>query len=443
MNQNLDGSSVQLERNWRRISWALFDKSLPVVFGVAFMLLVVRTLPPDELGLQAIASTVVLTAAQLLRFTLLAPLTKYVAEGRDTARVAATGALFYALGCALVAAALIAGRDVWAGLFAKPALGAVLIPSAGLMVVGSARDAAAATLEGRRELQRLFWVDLGYYTLAIAAFAVWRSTAAPRTAATVQWIHAAAAGAGSLLALAGAGSALLARPSKQHAARIGNLGRYSLGMGAGTTIGQQADALLAGALMDARSMASYHVAKLFFRAFNVLAQAIAQVIMPLVSRLHADRRDRDLRTLYEKSVCFLYLGLLPILVALVIFAPQIYRLFYGERYAESVPVFRILVASAAVLPFASVASPFLYGLGRVRTLVWITWVGTAVGVALAWAWIPRYGPEGAALAVLVASVVGMVARTWVLRGILGFGLLDVVARTRDATNFLRRRIGFP
>jgi len=99
------------------------------------------------------------------------------------------------------------------------------------------------------------------------------------------------------------------------------------------------------------------------------------------------------------------------------------------------------VASAATLPFASVGSPFLVGLGRVRSLVWITWLGTGLGVGLALLWIPRYGPTGAAFAVLVAAVAGMVARTWVLRRVLGFALVDVAARTRDAVDFARRRLG--
>ncbi|MFQ5600790.1 MAG: lipopolysaccharide biosynthesis protein [Candidatus Krumholzibacteriia bacterium] len=433
---------MRLETQWRRASWALFDKSLPVLYGLGFMLLVVRTLPAAELGLQGLASTVLLTAAQLLRYLLLVPLTKFVAEGRDASRVAATGALLYVLACGGVATALGVGRVLFAALFGKPALAAVLVPTAALLAAGSIRDAAIATLEGQRRLRVLFFQDLTYYAAALAGLAVWRWTSAPRTAEVVQWVLAAAAALGSLVGLASNWNMLAAPPSQKQAARIGRFGRYSFGSGLGDTIRLQADALLAGALMDARGFASYHVARLFFRVFNVLAQAIAQVLMPIVSRLQVHGRARDLRILYEKSVCFLYLALIPVLVVLLLLAPQIYALFYGDRYRESVPVFRILVLSALTLPFASVGSPFLVGLGKMRSLLWITWVGMIVGVALAVVWIPRYGPSGAAMAVLVAAVVGMVARTWVLQRVLDFALLDVAARTRDAVAFLRRRLGF-
>jgi O-antigen/teichoic acid export membrane protein len=434
--------ALQFEKNWRRVSWALLDKSLPVVFGVGFLLLVMRTLPADELALQAIASTVLLTAAQLLRFTLLVPVIKHVAEGRDTARVAATGALLYAGASVLVAFVLALGAEFWASLFRKPALGAVLLPSAVLLTVGSLRDAGNATLEGERRLRALFWADFGYYAVALAALAAWYAQGAPRTAVAVQWIQAGAAGLGSLLTVVVVRRSMLARPALDAALRLLLFGRFSFGFGLASTLGQHADTLLAGALMDAPGVASYHVAKQFFRIFNVLAQAITQVLMPLVSRLQSSGRERDVRVLYEKSVCFLQLGLVPVIAALLVAAPFVYQLFYGERYAESVGVFRVLVLSGLTLPFASVGSPFLVGLGQVRSLLWITWTVVVVGVALALLWIPRFGAVGAAAALLVASVVGMVLRTWVLQRILGFALRDVAGRSRDAAAFLRRRLGF-
>jgi len=434
---------VQLGPHWRRISWALFDKSLPLGFGVGFMLLVVRVLPPAELGLQAIASTVLLTVAQLLRFLFLLPLTKYVAEGTEAKRVAATGALLYVLGCAVLAALLAAGRDLWAKIFNQPELAMVLVPSAALLLAGSVRDGIVATLEGLRRLQRLFWLDVAYYAVALGALVFWRWSTMPRTAVAIQWFQALAAGTGSLLAVGFAWWALAGRPVRVQASRLVAFGRGSFATGLGTTVGQHADVLLAGALMQPSAVASYQVAKLFFRGFNVLAQAINQVIMPLVSKLQAERRMRDLRILYEKSVCFLHLGVVPLLVLLLWLAPQIYSLFYGGRYVESIPVFRILVVSALTLPFASVGSPFLVGLGRLRSLLWITWLQMSIGVGLAFWWIPRFGARGAASAILVAAFVGMVTRTGVLRSILGFRLRDIASRVHDARAFLQRQLRHP
>ena len=431
---------MQLERHWRQISWSVLDKSLPLVFGVGFMLLVVRVLPADELGLQAISSTVLLTVSQMLRFWVLLPLTKFVAEGTEVRHVAATGVALYICASAVLALVIGAGRGLWADLFDKPALAAVLVPSAFLLLVGSARDAVGAALEGERRLRRLFWLDAAYYTVAIGALAGWCWMDGRRTAEAVQWFQTLAAGIGSCLALAVCWRALAVRPSRAQAKRLVSLGGYSAASGLGSTVGQHADALLAGALMEPRAVASYHVAKLFFRVFNVLAQAIYQVLMPLVSRLHATGRRGDLRVLYEKSVCFLYLALVPLIVILILAAPQVYALFYGTRYSDSIPVFRILVASALALPFASVGSPFLIGLGRMPTLVWITWLGTILGVALAFGWIPARGAEGAAAAVFVSAMVGMVARTWVLKSDLGFTLTSVAWRTRDALAFVERRL---
>ena len=431
---------MQLEKHWRAATWALLDKSLILVFGLAFMLVVVRALPEAEFGLQAIASTVLLTLAPLLRMLFLVPSTKFVAEGGEVERIAVTGTLLYVAACACMAAVLVAGRDAWAAMFDKPDLAAVLLPSGVLLLVGSGRDAAIATLEGHRLLRRVFLADLAYYALAVGGLLAWRWLDAPRDAATVQWVQAAAAGAGSLLALGAAARQLAGRPAAVQARRILGFGRYAFGSGLGSNVGQQADSLLAGALMPERGVAAYQAAKLFFRVFNVVAQALGQLLMPLVSRLQAQGRLHDVRTLFEKSACFTHLALVPVIGMLLLLATPLYALFYGDRYREDVGVFRILLLAALTVPLASTVAPFLMGLGRVRGLLVITWLGTLAAIAAALAWIPTYGAAGAAWANLAGRLVVVVGIAAVLRAALRFRVRDVLGRTRDATHFVGRRL---
>src|SRR5262245_39904725 len=136
---------VRLEAHWHTVSWAVLDKSLQLVYGVAFLLLAVGGLPREEYGLQSLATAVQPTASQLFRALLLVPLIKYVAESGGPARVAATGALLYVAANATAAALLFVGREVWAAAFAKPALAAVLVPTALLLLAGSGRDAAVSS----------------------------------------------------------------------------------------------------------------------------------------------------------------------------------------------------------------------------------------------------------------------------------------------------------
>ena len=201
----------------------------------------------------------------------------------------------------------------------------------------------------------------------------------------------------------------------------------SLGSGLGATLLQQGDTLLAGRLMDASGVAAYNAAKMLFRAFNALAQAVNQVLMPLVSRLEAAGRQDDLRVLYEKSVCFLSLGLWPLCLLLVAVANPLLDALFAGRYADSVLPLQILVASALTLPLATIGSSYLVGLGHLRSLTWMTWAGVAIALALAAAWIPSAGPSGAAAATLVAAVFGLVVRTAALQRRLGFRLAGIAA----------------
>ena len=79
-------------------------------------------------------------------------------------------------------------------------------------------------------------------------------------------------------------------------------------------------------------------------------------------------------------------------------------------------------------------------IGRLRALVWMTWAGVILGLALVVVWIPRWGAPGAAAATLVAAVFGAVVRAVVLRGELGFRLTTIALRVRDITAFVRRRL---
>ena len=440
VNQKSTGAGgVRLEAHWRTISWAVLDKSLQLVYGLAFLFLVVRGLPREEYGLQSLAMAVQLTVSQLFRALLLVPLIKYVAAAGGPARVASTGSLLHAAANVVAAGLLWGARGLWAGMFAKPELAGVLVPTAVLLVASSGRDAAISSLEGERRLKSVFFLDAGYFALAIAGLASWRVAATERTASGVQWILVLVAALGTSFAIAVTWRALWRRPSAAEARRILRFGAGSFGSGLGATLQQQGDTLLAGRLMDAAGLAAYNAARLLFRVFNVLAQAINQVLMPAVSRLEAAGRRDDLRVLFEKSVCFLSLLLFPACVGLVVVSPVLLDLLFGGRYGDSVPVFQILVASALALPLATVGSAVLTGLGRLRALVWMTWAGVTLGLAMLLVWTPRWGPVGAAAATLVAGVFGAVVRTLVLRGELGFTWRSMALRVGDVSAYARRR----
>jgi O-antigen/teichoic acid export membrane protein len=440
VNQKTDASSgVRLAAHWRMISWAVLDKGLQLVYGVAFLFLVVGGLPREEYGLQSLAMVVQLTASQLFRALLLVPLIKYIAEAGGPGRVASTGLLLHVAACSTTGLLLWAGRDTWAAIFHKPDLAVVLVPTAVLLAVASGRDAAISTLEGQRHLRTVFALDLTYFVAAILGLVTWRAGFGPRAASTVQWVLAAAAAFGTVVNLTVIRRSLRQRPSAVEARRILRFGAGSFGSGLGATLQQQGDVLLAGRLMDAQGLAAYNAAKMIFRVFNVLAQAINQVLMPTVSKLDAARRRDDLRVLFEKSVCFLSMAIVPLCLLLVLGASPLLHGLFGGRYDDSVPVFQLLVASAMVLPVATIGSAYLTGLGRLRTLVWMTWAGVILMFLLLAVWIPRWGPAGAAAATLVAAVFGAVVRALVLRRELGFHFRGIVLRVHDALAFARRR----
>src|SRR5262245_15135934 len=142
-----DRPRLRLAAHWRTVSWALCDKGLQVL-ALVFVLWVARALPPSEFALYVLTTTVVLTVSQVLRSIWLVPLTRCVAEDARMGRVASTGLSLYAGTSVLCALLLWLGRDAGAAVFDKPGLGAVLVPGAATLALGSPRDASIAALEG-------------------------------------------------------------------------------------------------------------------------------------------------------------------------------------------------------------------------------------------------------------------------------------------------------
>jgi O-antigen/teichoic acid export membrane protein len=81
-------------------------------------------------------------------------------------------------------------------------------------------------------------------------------------------------------------------------------------------------------------------------------------------------------------------------------------LVFGPDYRESVPALRLLALGIPLHAVNAIGGSVLQAAGRHRAMVRVVLVGLVVQIALDLALVPRYGIEGAALAMLGGSAVG-------------------------------------
>lgn len=162
---------------------------------------------------------------------------------------------------------------------------------------------------------------------------------------------------------------------------------------------------------DNRELGFYSAAAQLCLMVPLLMSSIDLVLLPRISALRA---PGELASALAKGGLAALISL-ALLAPLALSAGPIVRLIFGEHYAAAVPVFRLLIFAAAVDLALSPLSNFWHALNRPGMLSVLNVVRLSLLVGVAFMAIPRLGIAGAALAVLVSTVLPLAGQAAVLR----------------------------
>jgi O-antigen/teichoic acid export membrane protein len=160
--------------------------------------------------------------------------------------------------------------------------------------------------------------------------------------------------------------------SNTSARKILSFGSYAAAAGVLTTLLQNVDYLVLGVRFPARRVGIYYRAF----AFGVQYQGkISGVLMKMIFPLMARSEDvAEMRRVRERAIEFNALAVLPLLGAIVVLAPTLVPLMYGDRWRAAVEPTQILaIAGMATALNAGSTGPAL-ALGKTRLLAVMTGV---------------------------------------------------------------------
>jgi O-antigen/teichoic acid export membrane protein len=422
--------------------WAFADKGIPAVYGVAFMLIVIRTLSSEEYGTFLLFQTIFLLISALATSFAVQPMVKYIAEGSDSRSNSSTALiitiLFIGICTGLV---LVFSRSIAGVLDAQHAhnLGNLLLYLPVLFVASVYRMIASGLLQARLCMKQLFVIDGVYYLSSLSLIVLADLTGTLTSAMVVVSIMIVAS------VLASGTAFFLSRPiavpgwrwDKNEADKLINYGKYSLGSTVGNVVQTQFDTILISMFSGVNGVAVYGAAKNFTRVFDMFTQSMQMLIVPASSMLQA-RKDKDgLITLVEKAVCFGSYAILPVIIVYILFPGTIVWLIYGNKYAQSIPVLRVLALTGFVIPWGAVVAGVLYGTGK-------TAVGFAMSIVSLFLSLGLFSLAGsiAGLQGIVWSVVCVygilgILGTLILRHFVPFRMMSILRRTKDVIEFIR------
>jgi len=157
--------------------------------------------------------------------------------------------------------------------------------------------------------------------------------------------------------------------------------------------------------MGAAEVGFFAIATALTRAgIELLVAGLSSVMMPLMGYVMGSGDRNKAQGLFADACRYYqFFGLLIAGVG-VCWADVVVRLMYGAKYAEVVPIFRILIITAGVLLANGAFSAVLANSDNQRFRVGVTIVSFVATFAVAIVLIPAYGVVGAALAQAISSV---------------------------------------
>ena len=132
-------------------------------------------------------------------------------------------------------------------------------------------------------------------------------------------------------------------------------------------LSQNTDNVLVGRFLGAQALGPYALAyNVILVPFSRLASPLHDVLYPVFTRLQED--TERLARAWLRAVRLLTAVAAPAMVGLVVCAPDLVRVVFGEKWAAAVPVMQILAWVGALYAVQGLNSVLLQALGRTRLL---------------------------------------------------------------------------
>jgi O-antigen/teichoic acid export membrane protein len=166
------------------------------------------------------------------------------------------------------------------------------------------------------------------------------------------------------------------------------------------------DILLLSWLKSDVDVARYGLAYRVLEGLMVLPSYVMLALFPAISRAEDD--PPRLAAIVGVAWSGLETAAVGFAALTAIFSPEIVVVLGGSKYSPAAPVLAILAAALGISYLSGVFGNALMALGRQRTLFWVTLGPLGVNLVLNLALIPPLDVVGAAIAVVVSELVGLV-----------------------------------
>jgi O-antigen/teichoic acid export membrane protein len=193
----------------------------------------------------------------------------------------------------------------------------------------------------------------------------------------------------------------------------------------------QIDKFLVGALVSLSAVGYFVVPLQVAQRLPSLVGNVAVAFLPAASAFHGQSDRARLNELYLRATKLVALLVFPLTSMLVIFAHPILTFWIGQTFAEkSSLALQLLAIGYGLNTFSTIPAITSDSMGRPGVTASFSVASTVLNVGVSLLLIPRFGIEGAALAIVVNSVLLVpYFISYVHRHVIGISVFPMIRRS--------------
>lgn len=211
-------------------------------------------------------------------------------------------------------------------------------------------------------------------------------------------------------------------------------GVRAYGLDVGFRLSRDIDRVILVALVSPAALGIYVVARNAAMPVARLSLAVATVLLPEASRRQTEQGTRLLGRAAWLSTAMTSAAA----GGLAIVAPPLIQLLYGDQFAAAIGPFRILLVNAVVASFATILAQAFMSSDRPGVAGLELALGLVVSTLCMLYLVPAFGASGAALAILISSVVRTAFILLCIPPVLKVSLRTLSVQRRDVEGLLAR-----
>lgn len=192
-----------------------------------------------------------------------------------------------------------------------------------------------------------------------------------------------------------------------------------------SVVSSQTDRFFVARILGPTSLGIYVIAGRFTNLISMeLTTAVRRVGFPAFSK--AQYRDDAFNKAFSQVISITIYVLGPLALYLTVWAPEMIEVLLGPKWADAVPVMRVLAGASVLFALANVYGTVIVSRGRAQLTAVATGLKFVVMASTAYPLITVFGVEGAGLTVAAGSAAELAFLYWRSNDVMQLSLFSLV-----------------